>query len=90
MESSDRDSHSQVPLTQQQAIATQSNYQDYYATYRRDKDVIQGPNPVALDDLNFGQMLQDWIHTADAIVPFDQITIRGNVFFYFIRKGRVR
>ena len=66
-----------LPLTQEQALDTQSEYQSYYDTYCQLDKLVRGPNPKNDGSVTLGKILDTWKHAEHVVVLFDQITIRG-------------
>ena len=63
------------PLTQEQALDTQLEYQNYYDTYCQLDKLVRGPNPKNDGNVTLGKILDTWKYAEHVVVLFDQITI---------------
>ena len=71
----------EMSLTQEEALVKQSLYKDYYEQYWCLDQLVRGPSTDKDMDISLGAFLKTWTSVEDALVPFDQITIRGKYFF---------
>ena len=72
------------PVEDASTLGTVSQFEEYYAKYRC-AHVMRGPAPESLNSLNLGSLLKMWSgpskEEGDAIIPFEQITIRCKFLF---------